>query len=39
MPDGETPVNPDGTVTGDVTIDEGGGFSTHWEWNFSPVAQ
>ena len=38
-PDGETPVNPDGTLIGDVIINEGGGFTIRYEWDFQPVAQ
>jgi len=36
MPDGETPVSPDGRLTGEKVITEGE-IVTRWEWNFSPV--
>ena len=36
MPDGETPVSPDGRLNGEKVITEGE-IVTRWEWNFSPV--
>jgi hypothetical protein len=39
MPDGTIPVKPDGSLQGDVTIDEGGGISLRFVWNLLPAAQ
>jgi hypothetical protein len=36
MPDGEIPVNPDGSLSGSKTFDQGAGISTTFEWNFQP---
>jgi hypothetical protein len=36
MPDGETPVGSDGTVSGIRIIDNGGGNTTTFEWNLTP---
>ena len=37
MPDGETPIKPDGSLIGTRTIDQGGGSSVTFDWNFTAL--